>query len=111
MYGLRSKAFLKGLTVSHPRWNFVVQAVARPTGDFLVSAATDPERSGLKARLQANFPAVIQEVRGKEFVTVLIKLGSAGEASDTVVDILRRGCAVTEEDELLFITTEKAEGE
>src|SRR5690242_4966749 len=23
----RSKAFLKGLTVSHPRWNFVVQAV------------------------------------------------------------------------------------
>ena len=78
-------------------------------GDFLVGAATDPERSGLKARLQANFPAVIQKLNEKEFVTVLMKLGSEEEATDSVMDLLRRGCGVTEQDELFFITTEKEE--
>jgi hypothetical protein len=101
-----SKAFLKALTISHPRWNFVVQAVARSNGEFLVVAITDPEKSGLKARLQANFPAVIREVHGREFVTVQMTVRSEEEATDSVMDLLRRGCGVTEEDELGFIRTE-----
>jgi len=107
-----SEAFVKGLFVSCPQRGFLTHLVARPSGEFLVSARADSARSGLKAKLQSSFPgqAMIEMVHGKEFIAIQMSADSFEAAAGMMMDVLGRGCGVTEEDRLTFVMTERGDG-
>jgi hypothetical protein len=104
-----SNAFLRRFIVSDPRRCVHAHVVARPNGKFVVSGSVNSEISGLKDRLQSCFPgkAAVHLVWGKETVSVEMTADSFEAAAGMLMDLLERGCGVTEEDELVFVRTEK----